>query len=430
MILGFHLLCRFCGNGDIEVSLRPAIVVTAARMLNDLNAVGNGGHIPKDRFQESDAVGVHRGHICGVHIVAACYLDREYRQHLYPISSLSVNGDGIIIIYRLQSFQLGIEVIVDLRHRSRDRHNARLPALVGKKDAEGGRHDSRHKDHRQEQHQHQRTAACRQDRADRRRHSFPDFFHCLDCHAAQLFGSPSAALRGFLKHLPLRLSLCRRPCATHDDCIVRRCVVSWSNTHGARGLGHGLSVLGGRTALGRHPRIAFLRSGHCASTVGRWRYNVPLCCSFLGKVPPIGGFRVLRSFLPPTLLRGGACVFGGIGMLRRKRLFSDFISCSGLCWRKVIFRRGIGRAAFRTNPHICHSVLPRRIFFALPQLSSVVLYHAPRGIRRPRCATAHIFLHAVGGVAHGIMALRLLFPLPFVHVLFQKGIGVFRRGVL
>lgn len=28
------------------------------------------------------------------------------------------------------------------------------------------------------------------------------------------------------------------------------------------------------------------------------------------------------------------------------------------------------------------------------------------------------------------MALRLLFSLPFVHVLFQQGIGVFRRGVL
>ena len=157
---------------------------------------------------------------------------------------------------------------------------------------------------------------------------------------------------------------------------------------------------------------------------------MPLCCSFLGKVPPIGGFRVPHSFLPPTFLRGGACVFGGIGILRRKRLFSDFISCSGLCWRKVIFRRGIGRVAFRTNPHICHSVLPRRIFFALPQLSSVVLYHAPRGIRRPSRTPAHIFLHAVGGIAHGVAAFRLFLFLPLIHVLFQNGFRVFGCGVL
>ena len=329
MILGFHLLCRFCGNGDIEVFLRPAVIALAAAwMMNDLNAVGYGSHIPKDRFQASDAVGVHGGHVRGIRIVTACHLHREHRQHLHPIGRLPGHGDGVVAVRCLQFLQPLVILIIDLRHRSGDRHNARLPALVGKEDTEGGRHDCRHKDHRQYQHQHHRTAACRQDRADRRRHSFPDFFHCLDCHAAQLFGSPSAALRGFLKHLPLRLSLRRRPCAVRDDCIVRRCVVSWSNTHGARGLGHGLSALGGRTALGRCPRIAFLRSGHCTSTVGRWRYNVPLCCSFLGKVPPIGGFRVLRSFLPPTLLRGGICAFCTSAILRRYGLISDFVSCS------------------------------------------------------------------------------------------------------
>ena len=268
MILGFHLLCRFCGNGDIEVFLRPAVIaLVAAGVMNDLNTIGNGGHIPKDGFQASDAVSVHGGHVRGVRIVTACHLHREHRQHLDPIGRLAGHGDGIIIICRLQGFQPLIELIVDLCHRSRDRHDARLPALVGKKNTEGGRHDSRHKDHRQEQHQHHRTAACRQDRADRRRHSFPDSFHCLDCHAAQLFGSPSAALRGFLKHLPLRLSLCRRSCSVRDDCIVRRCVVSWSNTHGARGRGHGLSALWGRTTLERCARIAFVQRGRCISAV-------------------------------------------------------------------------------------------------------------------------------------------------------------------
>ena len=136
MILGFHLLCRFCGNGDIEVSLRPAIVIAAAGVMNDLNTMGNGGHIPKDGFQASDAVGIHGGHISGIHICSR-HLHREHRQHLDPIGGLSVNGDGIIIICRLQGFQPLIELIVDLRHRSGERHNARLPALVGKKDAEG-----------------------------------------------------------------------------------------------------------------------------------------------------------------------------------------------------------------------------------------------------------------------------------------------------
>ena len=117
----------------MEVSFRPAVIaLAAARVMNNLNAVGYDGHIPKHGFQASDAVGVHRGHIRGVHIIAACYLDREYRQHLYPIGGLSVNGDGIIVICRLQGFQLGIEVIVDLRHRGRDRYDACFPALVGK----------------------------------------------------------------------------------------------------------------------------------------------------------------------------------------------------------------------------------------------------------------------------------------------------------
>ena len=136
MILGFHLLCRFCGNGDIEVSFRPAIVVTAAGVMNDLNTMGNGGHVPKDRFQPHDAVGIHGGHVRGVRIVTACHLHREHRQHLDPIGRLAGHGDGIIIICRLQGFQPLIELIVDLRHRSGERHDARLPALVGKKDAE------------------------------------------------------------------------------------------------------------------------------------------------------------------------------------------------------------------------------------------------------------------------------------------------------
>ena len=129
--------------------------------MNDLNTMGNGGHIPKDGFQASDAVGIHGGHVRGVRIVTACHLHREHRQHLHPISRLPGHGDGIVVLCRLQRFQLSIEVIVDLRHRSGDRHNARLSALVGKEDTEGGRHDSRHKDHRQEQNQHHRTAACR-----------------------------------------------------------------------------------------------------------------------------------------------------------------------------------------------------------------------------------------------------------------------------
>ena len=296
-------------------------------MVNDLDAVCNGGHVPKDCFQAGNAVGVHGGHISGVYI-GSCHLHREHRQHLDPIGRLPGHGDGVVAVRCLQGFQPLIELIVDLRHRSGERHNARLPALVGKEDTEGGRHDCRHKDHRQYQHQHHRTAACRQDRADRRCHTPAHGLYRLHRCSTQLLCGISAVLYRILKHRPLCLSLCRRPCAVRDDCIVRRCVVSWSNTHGARGLGHGLSALGGRTALGRHPRIAFLRSGHCASTVGRWRYNVPLCCSFLGKVPPIGGFCVLYGFLPPTLLRGGICAFCTSASLRRNGLISDLISCS------------------------------------------------------------------------------------------------------
>ena len=97
MIDCFHFFRRFRCNSDMEVSFRPAVIaLAAARVMNNLNAVGYDGHIPKHGFQASDAVGVHRGHIRGVHIIAACYLDREYRQHLYPIGGLSVNGDGII----------------------------------------------------------------------------------------------------------------------------------------------------------------------------------------------------------------------------------------------------------------------------------------------------------------------------------------------
>ena len=113
-----------------------AIVVTAAGVMNDLNTMGNGGHVPKDRFQPHDAVGIHGGHVRGVRIVTACHLHREHRQHLDPIGRLAGHGDGIIIICRLQGFQPLIEIIVDLRHRSGERHDARLPALVGKKDAE------------------------------------------------------------------------------------------------------------------------------------------------------------------------------------------------------------------------------------------------------------------------------------------------------
>ena len=71
-----------------------------------------------------------------------------------------------------------------------------------------------------------------------------------------------------------------------------------------------------------------------------------------------------------------------------------------------------------------------RILFTLSQLSSVVLYHAPRGIRRPSRTTAHSFLHAVGSIAHGIAAFRLFLFLPLVHVLFQNGIRVLGCGVL
>lgn len=105
-------------------------------MVNDLDAVCNGGHVPKDRFQAGNAVGIHGGHISGVYICSR-HLHREHRQNFHPIGRLAGHGDGIIIICRLQGFQPLIELIVDLRHRSRDRHDARLPALVGKEDAEG-----------------------------------------------------------------------------------------------------------------------------------------------------------------------------------------------------------------------------------------------------------------------------------------------------
>ena len=71
------------------LSVQPSSLVAAASVMNNLNAVGYDGHIPKHGFQASDAVGIHRGHIRGVHIIAACYLDREYRQHLYPIGRLA-----------------------------------------------------------------------------------------------------------------------------------------------------------------------------------------------------------------------------------------------------------------------------------------------------------------------------------------------------
>lgn len=106
-------------------------------MVNDLDAVCNGGHVPKDCFQAGNAVGIHGGHVRGVRIVTACYLHREHRQHLDPIGRLAGHGDGIVVLCRLQRFQLSIEVIVDLRHRSGDRHNARLPAFVGKRMPKG-----------------------------------------------------------------------------------------------------------------------------------------------------------------------------------------------------------------------------------------------------------------------------------------------------
>ena len=326
MIRGFHLLCRFCGNGDIEVSFRPAVIaLVAAGVMNDLNTMGNGGHIPKDGFQASDAVGVHGGYVRSV-CICPSDLYREHRQNLHPIDRLPGHGDGVVAVRCLQFLQPLVVLIIDLCHRSGDRHNARLPALVGKKDTEGGRHDCRHKDHRQEQHQHHRTAACGQEGIDRRCHTPAHGLYRLHRCSTQLLCGISAVLYRILKHRPLCFSL-RRPCAVRDDCIVRRCVVSWSNTHGARDLGHGLSALWGRTALDRCALIAFMRRGRCASTVGRWRYNVPLRCSFLGKVSPIGGFRVLRSFLPPTLLRGSICTFCASAILRRNSPVSDFISC-------------------------------------------------------------------------------------------------------
>lgn len=167
--------------------------------------------------------------------------------------------------------------------------------------------------------------------------------------------------------------------------------------------------------------------------VGRWRYNVPLCCSFLGKVPPIGGFCVLYGSLPPTLLRGGICAFWTSAILRRNGPVSDFISCSGLSRRKGIFHRCVDENTFRTDRPIwcfCCAMSSYRILFTLSQLSSVVLYHASRGIRRPSRTPAHIFLHAVGSIAHRVAAFRLFFPLPLIHVLFQNGFCVLGCGVL
>ena len=157
---------------------------------------------------------------------------------------------------------------------------------------------------------------------------------------------------------------------------------------------------------------------------------MPLRCSFLGKVPPIGGFCVLYGFLPPTLLRGGICTFCTSAILRRNGLVSNFISCSGLYRRKGIFHRRVDENIFRTDPHICRTVTSHHIFFTLSQLSSVVLYHAPRGIRRSSCTTAHIFLHAVGSIAHRVPAIRLLLLLPPIYVLFQNGFRVLGCGVL
>ena len=137
MVNCFRFFCRFCGDGDIEISLRPAIVITAAGVVDRFHLRFDYGHVPKDCFQEGNAVGIHGGHVRGVRIVTACHLHREHRQHLDPIGKLAGHGDGIIIICRLQGFQPLIELIVDLRHRSGERHNACLPAFVGKKDAEG-----------------------------------------------------------------------------------------------------------------------------------------------------------------------------------------------------------------------------------------------------------------------------------------------------
>ena len=288
----------------------------------------------------------------------------------------------------------------------------------------------RHEDHRQEQHQHHRTAARRHDGTCGGRDTSPNRLYRLHHCAAHLFCPPASVLCGCLEHCLLCLALCRRPCAARDDCIVRRYVVSWSNTHDAHGLGHDLSALWGRTALDRCALIAFMRRGRCASTVGRWRYNVPLRCSFLGKVPPIGGFCVLYGFLPPTLLRGGICAFCTSAILRRNGPVSDFISCSGLYRRKGIFHRRVDENTFRTDPHICRAVTSYHIFFTLSQLSSVVLYHAPRGIRRPSRTPAHSFLHAVGSITHRVAAFRLFLFLPLIHILFQNGFRVLGCGVL
>ena len=162
---------------------------------------------------------------------------------------------------------------------------------------------------------------------------------------------------------------------------------------------------------------------------------MPLCCSFLGKVPPIGGFRIFHGFLPPTLMRGGKRLLCTVGILRKIFRYSDVISCRS--WRGKIFisQRRVGKTAYGRifRKWRCLDDVPvlQIILFSTQfLLFPVALYHAPRGIRRSCRTTAHIFLHAVGGVTHGIAAFRLLFPLPLVHVLFQKGIGVFRRGVL
>ena len=128
---------------------------------------------------------------------------------------------------------------------------------------------------------------------------------------------------------------------------------------------------------------------------------------FLGKVPPIGGFCRPTHFLPPTLLRGGIYAFCPFASFQRNGPVSDFISCSGLYRRKGIFHRCVDENTFRTDLPIwcfCCAMSSYRILFTLSQLSSVALYHTPRGIRRSSCTTAHIFLHAVGGVTHRIAA--------------------------
>ena len=79
---------------------------------------------------------------------------------------------------------------------------------------------------------------------------------------------------------------------------------------------------------------------------------MPLRCSFFGKVPPIGGFRVPYGFLPPTLPRGGICAFCTSAILRRYGLISDFVSCSVWLQYIRIRRRRIGQAFFCW----CHAV--------------------------------------------------------------------------